>query len=125
MSSAGKHYVYRCYDASGLLLYVGCTRDVAGRLQVHASSWNNPASAVLNMRMASHEVEEFPTFEAARAAEREAIANEAPLANLHHQRERITAQERRIRLEEYLEQTRPPVDLDLVAELNAVVARFS
>lgn len=37
------HYVYRCYDASGALLYVGCTKDPAARRTAHrhslASSW--------------------------------------------------------------------------------------
>lgn len=82
------HYVYRCYDAEGTLLYIGCTRDVVARMLVHRSAWDNPASAFLNLHMARYEVEEFPTRDEARKAEREAIGAEAPLLNIHHNKGR-------------------------------------
>ena len=108
------HVVYRCYDAADRLLYVGCTHDINGRMNVHASSWGNPASAALNMRMARYETEEHPDKATARAAERQAIHDEAPLLNLHHQRERITPAARYALIEDYLESTRPPIDAELV-----------
>ena len=117
MNDETPHYVYRCYDAEGLLLYIGCTYDVVTRMQVHMCSLDNPASVVLARRMERYEVEEFPTFEEARAAERAAIAAEAPLANLHHQRERVTPAERARRLDQYIERTRPPVDPEFAAWL--------
>lgn len=104
------HVVYRCYDADDRLLYIGCTHDIGGRMQVHASSWGNPASAVLNMRMVRSTEVEYPDKATARAAERQAIFDEAPLLNMHHQRERITPAARRQLMEDYLEATRPPVD---------------
>lgn len=125
MSLLGKHYVYRCYDAAGLLLYIGCTHDVQARMQVHAASWDNPASVVLNRRMTDVEVEEFPTFDEARAAEQAAIRDEAPLANLHHQREQVTPRERAQRIERYIEATRPPIDPELAEGFNAALAGFS
>lgn len=81
-------------------------------------SWGNPASAALTLRMARHTVEEYSTKAAARKAEREAIYNEAPLLNLHHQKVRRTAAERRVAIEEYLQATRPPVNPDIAAVLE-------
>lgn len=112
------HVVYRCYDHEGHLLYIGCTWDINARLNVHASSWSNPASAVLNMRMTRYEVVEYPDKATARQAERKAIYDEAPLLNLHHQRERITPAERYLRMEQYLEASRPPIDADMLARLE-------
>lgn len=78
------HYVYRCYDKAGQLLYIGCTEDVEARMQVHRSSWHNPASAYLSLHMDRYEVEEIVGRTAARKAERAAIKAEAPLLNVHH-----------------------------------------
>ena len=84
-----EHFLYRCYDADGRLLYIGCTQDVEARMAVHHSSWQNPASAYLNMHMDRHEVEgPFVGRIAGRKAEREAIAAEAPMLNLHHNKGR-------------------------------------
>lgn len=83
------HFIYRCYDAEGRLLYVGCTHDVNNRMAVHASSWSNPASAYLNLHMDRYEVEgPIAGRAAARQREREVIANEAPLVNVHHNKGR-------------------------------------
>lgn len=116
------HYVYRCYDADGRLLYIGCARDVVARMDVHRSSWTNPASAALNMRMTRHTSERYPTKSAARQAEREAIYNEAPLFNHHHQKVMRTVAERRAVIEEYLQATRPAFDADQFASILAVFA---
>lgn len=119
------HYVYRCFDASGRLLYIGCTRDLNARLDVHRSSWTNPVSVALNMRMARYTSEGYPTKSAGRKAEREAIYNEAPLLNLHHQKAKRTPLERRALIDAYIEATRPAIDPDvaaLMAELFGDVA---
>jgi predicted GIY-YIG superfamily endonuclease len=104
------HYVYRCYDAADRLLYVGCTQDVGARIAVHMASGHNPASRVLIFRMARHEVVTYATEAEAKQAERDAIYNEAPLANLHHQRVRETPDQRARRISAYIEATRPAPD---------------
>lgn len=84
-----EHWIYRCYDAEDRLLYIGCTMDVEGRIQAHRASWGNPASAYLILRMARYEAEgPFVGRIAGRNAEREAIAAEAPLLNVHHNKGR-------------------------------------
>lgn len=119
------HVVYRCYDAQGRLLYIGCTRDIGARMQVHASSWNNPASAALTLRMKSMTAVEYPDKASGRAAERQAIHDEAPILNLHHQRERMSPSERNERIAAYVAKTRPPADPELVALMNATLDRFA
>lgn len=118
-----KHYLYRCYDADGRLLYIGCTQDIGARMQVHASSWQNPVSAYLNLRMTRFEAEEKPYAGkvAGRKAEREAIAAEAPLLNQHHNKGRGL---RGPELEAELRRTRPPRDPALMAQLDAILEDF-
>lgn len=112
-----KYVVYRCYDAADRLLYIGCTENISARMAVHGSSWGNPVSAALNRRMTRRTDTEIIGKTAARAAERRAIYEEAPLLNQHHQKERCTPTERRRRIEEYLESTRPPVSPENAAAL--------
>lgn len=78
------HYVYRCYDSDGVLLYIGCTTNVQKRLKSHFSApANNTASWWLSLFYADHEVEgPFPGRAAGRATEAAAIAAEHPLFNL-------------------------------------------
>jgi predicted GIY-YIG superfamily endonuclease len=71
-----EHYVYRCYDASGWLLYIGCTLNVEQRIATHR------ASAFWAYRIASITVEPFPTQAEALAAERAAIKAENPSCNV-------------------------------------------
>lgn len=101
------HVVYRCYDADDRLLYIGCTWDINSRLNVHASSWHNPVSYVLNLRMVRHTVAEYPDKQSARKAEREAIRDEQPLLNLHHQRVPVTSADRLALIDEYLQGAQP------------------
>lgn len=77
------HYVYRCYDAAGRLLYVGCTFHVKSRLAAHRhGSGAAKASRWLQVTMAAYEVEgPYPTKEAGLAAEAAAIRTEQPLFN--------------------------------------------
>ena len=35
MSREGRHFVYRCLDSAGRVIYVGCTKDVAARMKQH------------------------------------------------------------------------------------------
>lgn len=107
------HFVYRCYGPDGRLLYIGCTNDVEGRMAVHASAWSNPASAGLNLRMTRYESTVYPDKPSARAAERQAIHDEAPIFNLHHQRESLSPTARLARIAEYVESTRPALGADL------------
>jgi predicted GIY-YIG superfamily endonuclease len=100
-ASVGDHYVYRCFDADGDLLYVGCTQDVARRMSNHRRNRKARASIALQSLMASHTVEgPFPTREAAEAAEAEAIRTEQPLLNLQFHSSPGWIQDRR--LERYL-----------------------
>lgn len=78
------HYVYRCYDADGRLLYIGCTQDLAARMAIHECDSDNPASAELVKRIAVLEYEEYPDRTSGLEAERNAIRDEAPLLNTHH-----------------------------------------
>lgn len=103
------HVVYRCYDADDRLLYVGHTHDINQRLDVHRSQWGNPASAALNMRMVRHTEAEYPDKASAKAAEIQAIYDEAPVLNLHHQRVKRTPAQRYEDIVAFLEATRRPI----------------
>lgn len=74
--------LYRHFDASGALLYVGISLSVLDRLTAHrASRWHSDIAAVT--------LEHFPTREAALDAEAEAITNENPKYNIARPRHRI------------------------------------
>jgi predicted GIY-YIG superfamily endonuclease len=69
------HWVYRCFDDSGRLLYVGSTTNLFNRLTAHAStSWWSPTIA--KVRATVH-----PDGLTARAIERRAIRDEIPRWN--------------------------------------------
>lgn len=73
------HYVYRCYDADGVLLYVGCTVDLAARRQAHAAqSWWFP-------QVDTYRATIYPSRNRALDVEAAAIASEHPLWNVRHQ----------------------------------------
>jgi len=79
------HYVYRIFDATDRLLYVGCTEDVQTRLFFHTSiSTPSEASWEIARSMARHTSEQFPSKAAAHAAEIHAIKTEMPLLNRQH-----------------------------------------
>ena len=70
------HYVYRCYDATGALLYVGCTNNPVARLAQHRkSSWWFERTATTRLLV-------FPNRLYALDRERQAIAEEMPLCNV-------------------------------------------
>lgn len=75
----GACQVYRHFDATGGLLYVGVSLSSVNRLSQHRKSpWFN--------RITTQKVEHFPTRADALAAETEAIRTENPQFNVHHKR---------------------------------------
>lgn len=87
-SRVADHYVYRCYDADGLLLYVGCTSDVARRMADHKRGHGGSRASVwLAACMTRYEVAgPFRGRDAGREAERKAIGSEQPLFNTQERR---------------------------------------
>jgi predicted GIY-YIG superfamily endonuclease len=80
-----RHYVYRCYDADGDLLYIGCTQRLEVRMRVHEkqSQWYPD--------MVRMTVEEYSSVTAGFDAEAEAIGRENPYwNNMHRWRHRDT-----------------------------------
>lgn len=78
------HFVYRCYDKAGTLLYIGCTVDLKQRIADHRRG-RQAASRWLAVFMDRHEVEgPFRDRDAGREAERKAIQAERPLFNYQH-----------------------------------------
>jgi predicted GIY-YIG superfamily endonuclease len=72
----GRFIVYRLYDESGRLLYIGSTGNARRRQYEHScESWWWPQVARIRVQM-------FGTREAAQAAERAAVSVEAPAFNV-------------------------------------------
>lgn len=69
-------YVYRCYDADGVLLYVGCSSNPTKRVEDHR------ANAWWGQRIATVRNTVFPYNEYALDMEREAIWTERPICNV-------------------------------------------
>lgn len=76
-------WVYRCWNASGSLLYIGMTKDVARRTYHHMHS-SEPSSVALAKHVASITAWPYSTREAALAAEKAAIRALCPPLNRHH-----------------------------------------
>lgn len=75
------HYLYRCYDDAGTLLYIGCTSNVKRRMSAHRAG-KQAASRWLAVTMTRYEVEgPIRGRDAARRAEHAAIQTEQPLFN--------------------------------------------
>lgn len=70
------HYVYRCFDESGDLLYVGCTVSPRWRIEQHrvGSWWGDRIHSVRFLV--------FPDRDAALLRERVAIGEERPACNI-------------------------------------------
>jgi hypothetical protein len=70
--------VYRVYDEAGRLIYIGASRAVEARFQVHEqqSWWHNLIGRI--------ETVDYPTMQAAFAAEMVAIQEEQPAFNARH-----------------------------------------
>lgn len=71
------HYLYRLYDATGDLLYVGQSKDPFTRFKSHKADSRHWIDDVARGRISV-----FPTREAAQSAEREAIRSEHPFWNV-------------------------------------------
>lgn len=67
------HFVYRAYNATGRLLYVGCTVDLRRRWYEHFTPWSEEAETLL--------VERYPNRTLALHVERIAQETEHPVAN--------------------------------------------
>jgi predicted GIY-YIG superfamily endonuclease len=79
MNPDDPHYVYRCFDDQGRLLYIGCTYDVDQRLEEHryikrSSFWIN------SVELTTAEI--HPDRASALAAEAAAIRSEQPPFNV-------------------------------------------
>lgn len=85
------HFLYRCYDADGDLIYIGCTSNVKRRMVHHRRGiGGSRASKWLSACMVRHEVNgPFQGRNAAREFERQAIAIECPIFNTQERREPI------------------------------------
>lgn len=81
------HWLYRCYDAEGFLLYIGVTSNIEARMATHKGTprtgWSYP-NGQLHERMATYEAEEFPDRQSAFEAEAMAIRAERPPLNIAH-----------------------------------------
>ena len=78
VAATGQAYLYRHYDETGALLYVGISNHVGRRTDDHAkhSGWFE--------RIAKIDVKRFDSRSEALSAERTAIVAEAPLYNVQH-----------------------------------------
>jgi len=80
------HNLYRLFDASGALLYIGITSDFPTRLKLHLSTTMALDSRVsgwreIHARYHHHTLEPYPNEAEAKAAERATIAAEEPEVN--------------------------------------------
>lgn len=99
-TAGAEHYVYRCYDADGDLIYIGCTANVDRRMSAHRRG-GKAASRWLSVCMTRHLVSgPYPDREAGRSAEAAAIAIEQPVFNV--QERRIPGRLARIDVARYL-----------------------
>ena len=73
-------HLYRCFDKDDVLLYIGCTKRLGPRVNVHRklSLWGPKIHRIQS--------EGFTTRESALAAEANAIASEQPEFNINHRR---------------------------------------
>lgn len=78
--SVRNHYVYRYYDESGVLLYVGCSLRPLQRWKEHQSDHREMAARVASCRMQGPY-----NYDTARDVEADALATENPVyANTPH-----------------------------------------
>lgn len=72
----GRHVVYRVFDATGRLIYIGRSRNLLVRVKEHRSSswWWRPLASRVRIELVPDEL-------AAKAAEKRAIQEERPAFN--------------------------------------------
>lgn len=75
---AGRVVVYRCYDADGVLLYIGSSRNLEQRMATHVrtSFWRTYVAKV--------RIQIAGDIFTARRIEADAIRTENPRFNIHH-----------------------------------------
>lgn len=71
---SGRHYVYRCLDSVGRVIYVGCSQDVAARMKQHIKT--GIAAETHRLRVTVHQ-----SRAAALQTERAEIAQHEPRLN--------------------------------------------
>ena len=126
-----KYHVYRIFDASDRLLYVGCTQDVTTRIYMHRSTWTMVDAFLIHRHYHRHTSVEIGPLADARAAERKAIKDERPLLNRQHNPtrwRRLDGQYVPVDAEtvEALEELHkpPPANPELVAFFDEMAERF-
>lgn len=81
-------WLYRCFDADGVLLYIGQTRVPYNRMAVWRNDLRHPhprrKSAAWFALVRRIDWRLYPDWWAARDAERDAIRAERPLHNVQH-----------------------------------------
>lgn len=84
-SSRTPHFLYRCYDRDGLLVYIGCSSDPRRRMEHHRAG-RNATSRLIQQYAVRFEVDTdaYYSRDAARDAEAVAIHAEQPLFNIQH-----------------------------------------
>lgn len=76
--------VYRVYDVTGALLYIGSTRELTARQAIHMSDHASPIAFPMQMCAYRWDTTEYATYETAKGAEVAAIKAEAPYLNRQH-----------------------------------------
>lgn len=85
VSTDRPHFIYRCYDADSVLLYIGCAVNVAKRMSSHKATKKHKAGRWLQVSMASHDVTgPYADKATANEAEADAIHTEGPVFNTQH-----------------------------------------
>jgi hypothetical protein len=104
VTARSTHHIYRCYDAEGVLLYIGCTSDVQKRMGSHRRGNGTGASVWLAVCMARYEIDAdaYPNKVAGLDAEREAILGEVPVFNYHYATRQRGGYAQRCRVAHYL-----------------------
>lgn len=84
-SSHAPHYLYRCYDAAGLLVYIGCSSDPHRRMEHHRAGRNKTSRLIQKYAVRVEvDADAYHCREAAYDAEAVAIHAEQPLFNVQH-----------------------------------------
>jgi len=77
-------HVYRIFDKADRLIYIGCTRDVEARIYQHKWTHRIVDSHLIQGGYHHHDSTKYPDLATARAAERDAIAEQRPWLNRQH-----------------------------------------
>lgn len=81
--------VYRLYDAAGVLLYIGSSRNPDARIAAHRKGTSMYGGDEIRDRLAQHTVVHYATQDQAQQVERGSIYHERPLFNRMHNLKRF------------------------------------